>query len=124
MMSMLVVVLVALGVFLYMRAAKAARLKWVGQLDLPGHWHSEDGSETLALEGSLERGSFYRRNVEREVRGTWQVIGGTLHLSVDGHVEKLALHLFSPGHLGFEDAAGGRKIYVKESSNVVPLKRN
>ena len=123
MMPLLVVLLVGGLVFLYMRANKAAKTKWLNTLDLPGHWNLQDGDGSLALAGNLDGGSYVLRESDREERGDWRVLGSTLLLEVNGIQRKLDLHLFRAGQLGVEDDSGQRKIYFKESSNVVPLQR-
>ncbi len=59
-MSFLVVVLVALLVFFYVRATRRARQQWLLKLDLPGIWYLQSdqaGSrQVLKLSGELDSG--------------------------------------------------------------------
>lgn len=121
--SFLLVVVVALGAFFYMRASRGARQKWLVKLDLPGRWLSEaDGQvEELRLQGGLEKGEFVRIRDSQEERGVWKLSGHYLHLN-QGE-ERYDLHLFKPGQIGLEDDAGRRRVYEKVTDNVVPLRQ-
>jgi hypothetical protein len=121
-MSMIVVAGVALLAFLYVRANRRARQKWLTQLDLPGTWHWEQGDAELRLSGYVDRGDFVLREAGTSTSGTWSLRGNTLKLN---GLAEYDLQFFKPGSIGLEprDAPEARRIYVKQTSNVVPLKR-
>ena len=66
MLQLIVVGLVALGIFLYLRSTKLAKDNWLKKLDLPGLWHWQDGKATLTLTGGLDRGRFVAREQRRD----------------------------------------------------------
>lgn len=128
-MSFVVVLVVATLVFFYVSSTRKARRQWLGKLDLPGRWHWQQGNGVLVLTGQAGKGEFEFRDQGVVKRGRWQVHGHFLHLA---HIkedsrpvnleEKFDLHFFKPGNIGLEDGDGIRRVFVKETSNVVPLK--
>ena len=123
-MPLVIVVVVALLVFAYVRAKRKARQAWLLRLDLPGLWHWQQGDGQLALSGGLDAGSFLRREGGHESSGRWSLEGDKVVLAGQDYMQALDLHFFKPGNIGLEDEQGQRRIYVKETSNVVPLKRH
>ena len=128
MLQLIVVGVVALGIFWYMRSTKQAKDNWLKKLDLPGLWHWQDGKATLTLTGGLEQGRFVATEQredegDRVVEGEWQLIGHRLELRAPGYHQILDLTLYQPGSIGLEDETGIRRAYTKESTNVVPLKK-
>ncbi len=123
-MSLVIVLLVTAAVVVYVRASKKARQSWLARLDLPGHWHWEQGDGQLALSGQMQKGEFVRRDEGGESSGDWLIRGDSLVLRGQDYVQILTIHFFKPGNIGLEDEDGQRRIYIKESSNVVPLKRH
>ena len=140
MLQLIVVGVVALGIFLYLRSTKLAKDNWLKKLDLPGLWHWQDGKATLTLTGGLDRGRFVAREQHtdggegqdlpgsnedrsRVVEGEWQLNGHRLELRAPGYHQVLDLTLYQPGSIGLEDETGSRRAYTKESTNVVPLKK-
>ena len=133
-MSLVVVLLVGALAFLYVTSNRRARKDWIRKLDLKGRWHWQDGDATLVLTGGEDRGQFELREGGRVRRGFWQMQGHFLCLQhskrADGNgkevaanlQERLDLHFFKPGSIGLEDEKGQRRVYVKETSNVVQLK--
>ncbi|XOV85058.1 MAG: hypothetical protein ACFHXK_08010 [bacterium] len=129
-MSVVMVVVVALGAFFYIKGTRAARLKWLRKIDLPGQWQAEyettdEGSprkQTLSLQGKLDAGHFVLQADNNSWRGQWQLRGHMLHLQGEGRTQKLDLHYFGPGSIGLEDTTGVRRLYTRELNNVVPLR--
>lgn len=123
-MSLLVVIAVAAAVFIYVRATRQARQNWLKKLDLPGFWQWTEGGCELELYGSYHQGQYLLREAEQIQRGAWQVRGGQLVLSnSDGQDQCWQLHFFRAGSIGLEDSAGQRRLFEKQQSNVVPLRR-
>jgi hypothetical protein len=129
-MSVVMVMVVALGVFFYVKGTRAARQKWLQKIDLPGQWQAEyemsdEGptrKQTLSLQGRLDAGNFVLQADENSWRGQWQLRGHILHLQGEGRAQKLDLHFFGPGSIGLEDTKGVRRLYTRELNNVVPLR--
>ncbi len=108
--------------FLYLRATRQARRAWVERMDLPGRWRWQAGEAELVLHGSREKGNFELIENDRIWRGVWQLRGQSLLLTSDEREELLDLHFFKPGSIGLEDTTGVRRLFAKETSNVVPLR--
>ncbi|MGK0225140.1 MAG: hypothetical protein ACI9ON_004400 [Limisphaerales bacterium] len=133
-MPLLVVILVAAIVLTYFHMTRKARLAWLAKLDLPGLWRWQQGNGQLVLSGRLQGGTFVltegrdkdqdQGNWLGDASGTWSVQGHKLVLTSKQATHILDLQLFSPGNIGLEREAGERRIYVKETSNVVPLTRH
>lgn len=128
-MSFVMVIVVALGVFFYIKGTRAARQQWLRKIDLPGQWQAEYESDegasthkqTLTLQGKLDAGNFVLQADQGSWRGQWQLRGHILHLQGEGRAQALDLHFFSPGNIGLEDETGVRRLYTRELNNVVPL---
>ena len=121
-MSFVVVLIVAGAVFLYLRATRKARRAWVERMDLPGRWRWQAGDAELVLQGSLEKGTFELVEDNQVWQGTWQLRGQSLLLVSREREEVLDLHFFKPGSIGLEDTTGVRRLFAKETTNVVPLR--
>ena len=127
-MSLVVVLALIAGVFLYFKAMRSARQAWLVKLDLPGRWrrqHDDAGrEEELVLHGALDHGEFVQTQGQSSWRGEWQLEGHVLHLHGAGRSQALELHYFKPGSIGLEPAQrpGSRQLYTKLSTNVVPLR--
>lgn len=110
------------------RSLREQRLSWVRRLALPGTWTGErDGQRyRLVLEGDADRGR-YREITEaadgrREETGRWQLVEQTLRFSPDSGKESACeLRLFEAGRIGLHGPGRARRIYERESGNVVPL---
>ena len=129
-MSFIMVLVVAAGVFFYVKGTRAARLKWLRKIDLPGQWQAQydtddedtTRTQTLSLQGQLDAGNFVLQAGDSSWRGQWQLRGHILHLQGEGRAQKLDLHFFGPGSIGLEDSTGVRRLYTRELNNVVPLR--
>lgn len=130
-MSFVVVAFVALLVFFYVSSNRRARLMWLKKLDLLGRWHWQEGDEALILTGQRDRGEFQEVHGATTLRGRWRIQGhflylvymeeGTKAVSIE---KQFDLHYFKPGNIGLENASGERRVYVKETSNVVSLNKH
>ena len=123
-MSLVVVILVVMVVVIYLRAQAKARAMWIAKVNLPGTWQWQQGDGQLALSGGPAKGGFIRRDGSDESSGQWQLRGHQLTLVGQGYEQALQLHFFKAGQIGLEDETGERRLYIKESSNVVPLNRH
>jgi len=125
MASLLVVIIVALGTVIWMRALRRNRRRWLAQLDLPGLWLWQDEDGELELSGNVDRGQYRIRDAEREERGAWRLQGHSLILEPESAAASAMfdLRLFKEGTIGIHGPGRERRIYVKKRANVVPLRR-
>ena len=128
--SVLVVVGVTVLVVAWVRGARRQRLRWLRKLDLPGiwHWQGESGvarAGRLELTGELDGGDYRVVDPDSEERGTWALQGHRLLLTPNGGVDAIGydLRFFDDGKIGIDGPGRERRIYAKERSNVVPLRR-
>ncbi len=129
-MSFVVVIVVALLAYVYIRSNRLARLKWLRKLDLPGHWQLDDeggeshDSVSITFSGRAQGGDFRSRGIGPVAVGEWSVQGHTLFLSdTSGQDQtRLELHFFKPGQIGLELADGSRILLRKQANNVVALR--
>ena len=127
-MSFLVVILVSLVVFFYVRSTRRARQAWLQKLDLPGRWHGQtntgeaDTAHELTLHGGLDKGDFVYQFEDKRKQGQWHLKGHTLSLNGEQGTQSFDLHFFKAGHIGLEDKSGSRLLLNKQTSNVIPLR--
>ncbi len=125
MATLIVVIAVAALAFAYVRGTQRNRLRWLERLDLPGIWHWEGHDGTLELAGSFEEGHYRFREPEGNESGRWALQGQLLVLTPESGSESANydVRLFDEGKIGVDGPGRSRRIYVKEHSNVVPLRR-
>ena len=132
MASLLVVIGVACVVVLWVKGARKNRQRWLARLDLPGvwHWQPSDTDESgaagsLELGGGLSSGTYRLVEADVEEAGDWALKGHTLSLSPTGaeRVGHYEIRFFDEGKIGIDGPGRERRIYVKERTNVVPLRR-
>ena len=121
-MAFVVVVLVAVLAFFYVRSARRARQEWIRKLNLPGDWRWRDGDAVLRLAGRLDGGRFELNESGQVWRGDWSLTGNEMVLSGGERLERMDLHLFTPGRIGLEDERGVRRVFDRDAGNVVPLR--
>lgn len=121
------VLLLGLVVFLavgWARTVRAGRLKWLERLSLPGTWRCDDPGTTLELSGELAEGDYAETSAAGVERGEWELHGHTLTLiATRGPSRDYELRLFGDGEIGIHGPGRERRIYRKQQSNVVPLRR-
>lgn len=124
-MSSLVVIIVVAGLcYLWVRANRQSRRRWLERLDLPGTWVWEEHDGELELDGELDGGRYRLRDGDQEERGEWHLKGHDLVLEPrSGARTELDLRLFTEGKIGIHGPGRERRVYVKKRSNVVPLRR-
>lgn len=124
MASLLVVIGVAAVVFLWLKAARSSRQRWLARLDLPGTWRWEDHEGSLELAGELSHGSFRMIDGTVEISGEWQLVGHELRLlDRSGTQNNYDLRFFDAGKIGLHRSGQDARVYRKTPSNVVPLRR-
>lgn len=125
MAGLLVVIAVAALAFAYLRGAHRNRLRWLDRLGLPGIWRWEDHEGTLELAGSLEEGHYRFREPDGNESGQWALEGQILVLTPESGSgsARYDLRFFDEGKIGVDGPGRSRRIYIKEHTNVVPLRR-
>ncbi len=125
MAALFVVIVVAALAFAYVKGTRRNRLRWLQRLDLPGIWHWEDHEGTLELAGSFEEGHYRFREPEGNESGRWVLQGQMLVLTPESGAGPASydVRFFDEGKIGVDGPGRSRRIYVKEHSNVVPLRR-
>ncbi len=132
MASLLVVIGIACVVVLWVRGARNNRQRWLERLDLPGLWHWQPSEATdpgvrgsLELSGDLSVGTYRLVESDAEETGSWTLVGHTLQMSPTGadSSARYEIRFFDEGKIGIDGPGRERRIYVKERTNVVPLRR-
>jgi hypothetical protein len=121
--SLLVVLVVSVIVFSWLRAARRNRERWLQRLDLPGSWSWEGHQGRLELSGGFSAGSYRLLEPGVEHKGNWQLRGHTLELTAkSGDLQVYDLRFFDKGKIGLSRDGRDARVYVKTPSNVVPLR--
>jgi hypothetical protein len=125
MASLLVVLAVGIIAVIWVRGARQNRLRWLERLDLPGTWHWDNEEGTLNFSGELQAGTYQFREPNANEQGTWALEGYTLRLTsaADAATRSYELRFFDNGKIGLDGPGRARRVYVKEPTNVVPLRR-
>ena len=126
---LVLVILVAVIAYTWMRGAKQNRIRWLERLDLPGTWELQGAEGTLELSGELSGGQYRLRESNSgelvDERGHWRLEGHSLTLEPrNGAALDYDLRLFKEGTIGIDGHGRKRRIYQKNPSNVVPLHRS
>jgi len=124
MSSLLVVILVAAVCGYWVWSTRAQRRRWLERLDLPGVWDWQDHDGELVLDGDLDAGTYRIRDDGEEEHGAWRLEGHELVLEPRrGKATALDVRLFDAGKIGIHGPGREHRVYVKQRSNVVPLRR-
>lgn len=132
MASLLLVIGIACIAVLWVKGARKNRQRWLERLDLPGvwHWQPSDAARagargSLELIGGLSAGTYRLVEQDGEESGNWALEGHTLQLSPAGagSAGRYEIRFFDDGKIGIDGPGRERRIYVKEPTNVVPLRR-
>jgi hypothetical protein len=103
---------------------RATRVHWLERLSLPGTWRCDTESSTLELRGDLMEGEYVETSASGTERGDWSLHGHTLTMTpARGATNEYDLRLFEEGEIGIDGPGRERRIYRKQQSNVVPLRR-
>jgi hypothetical protein len=125
MSSLLLVLIIAGGVYLWMRRARVGRERWVSRLALPGVWSCDttDGPSVLEFAGAADEGTYIEQSSGATERGRWRIQGSGMVLESDRGVRSYELRLFENGSIGIDGPDRVRRIYVRQRNNVVPLRQ-
>ena len=119
-MSVLITLLVVGLVIVYLRSNRKARVKWLQNLSLPGHWVSQRDGTHLSLAGGFDAGEFTRQGDTLSDRGHWRYQGDTLTLH-GAQQHAFTVQMFQPGVISLTGEEGTAELFHKQSDNVVPL---
>ena len=119
---------VALIVIVWVRNTRRARHDWLAELDLPGIWDldNSDIPECIEFSGSLASGRYVQKRDGEVAKGRWTISGGNLILHPDGEEfdpSTYELRRFRTGNIGIDGTDRPRQIFVKRSTNIIPLRR-
>jgi hypothetical protein len=125
-MSLLILLTVIGGaVFVWVKRTRAARDRWIARLSLPGMWQCDapNGPAMLEFTGDPTSGHFIERSGRATERGRWRLLGSRIELESDNGTRIYELRLFENGSIGIDGPGRERRIYVRQRSNVVPLRK-
>lgn len=129
MTSYLLLAIIVGAAFLYVRGTRAARQRWLAQLNLPGAWHRDGAGarRLLRLGGELDGGRYVALDGSDEETGVWRLSGHTLVLHPDRSddpeaSQRFDIRLFDTGRIGIDGPGRTREIYVKRADNVIELR--
>ena len=122
--SVVLVVVVAIGAYMWIRATRTRREHWLRRLNLPGVWVEQgENAATMEFSGSVAQGKFRVTSTSKDRRRReWQLVGSVLVMTFDdGSKERHDLTFYDSGKIGLERAPGQRIFLQKTPANVIPL---
>ncbi len=125
-MGTLVLLAVIGGVaYLWVVRTRTARERWIARLSLPGVWQSDapGGACVLEFVGDPTSGHFIERVGRAIERGRWRLAGTAIELESERGTRRYELRLFENGSIGIDGPEREHRIYVRQRSNVVPLRK-
>jgi len=126
MASLLLLLIIGSAAYLWVKRTRAARERWISRLSLPGVWQSDapNGPWVLEFAGDPTSGRFIERSGRATERGRWRLLGSDIELEPEsGTTRTYELRLFENGSIGINGPGRERRIYVRQRSNVVPLRK-
>lgn len=124
MWTLVFLLLIAMLAIAWARSMRAGRTHWLERLGLPGTWRCDEPSTTLEFRGDLSEGDYVETSAGGTERGEWELHGHTMTLTpARGSPRDYELRLFDDGEIGIDGPGRERRIYHKQQSNVVPLRR-
>ena len=125
MSSFLLLLIVVSAAYLWIRRMRAGRERWLARLELPGAWSCDtaDGPAVLEFSGESDRGTYVEQSPRATERGRWRISGSGVVLESERGARMYQLRLFENGSIGIDGPERERRIYVRQRSNVVPLRQ-
>ena len=125
MASFLLLVILVAAAFMWVKRTRAARERWITRLALPGVWQSDasNGPWVLEFAGDPTSGRYIERSGRATERGSWRLTGNAIELESENGTRTYDLRLFENGSIGIDGPGRERRIYVRQRSNVVPLRK-
>ena len=110
---------------MWVKRTRAARERWISKLALPGVWQSDapNGPWVLEFAGDPTSGRYIERSGRATERGSWRLLGNAIELESENGTRTYDLRLFDNGSIGIDGPGRERRIYVRQRSNVVPLRK-
>jgi hypothetical protein len=101
------------------------RLQWLTRVNLAGQWTQEaDDDDSVEFSGGPAEGTYRARVADRQEIGKWLLHGAHLTLTPEqGRPIDYDFRLFENGSIGIDGPGRPRRVYVRRTSNVVPLRR-
>lgn len=127
MAAFLLLVIILGATVLWVKRTRTARDRWIARLALPGVWQCDapNGPFVLEFVGDPSSGRYIERSGRATERGRWQLHGSTIELEPEaGGSRNYELRLFEDGSIGIDGPGRERQIYVRQRSNVVPLRQH
>jgi hypothetical protein len=126
-MAAFLLLMIILGAtFLWVKRTRTARDRWIARLALPGVWQCDapNGPWILEFVGDPSSGRYIERSGRATERGRWELRGSAIELESEGGSRSYELRLFENGSIGIDGPGRERRIYVRQRSNVVPLRQH
>lgn len=125
MSALLLLVIIAGGVYVWIRRVRAGRQRWLARLALPGVWSCDtpDGPSVLEFSGESDQGTYVEQSTRATERGRWHIHGSGMVLESERGARDYDLRLFENGSIGIDGPDRVRRIYVRQRNNVVPLRQ-
>jgi hypothetical protein len=119
-------VIIVSACFLWVKRTRAARERWIARLSLPGVWQCDatNGPSVLEFVGEPTAGRYIEQSGRATERGRWRLLGNEIELETDAGARTYQLRLFDNGSIGIDGPGRERRIYVRQRSNVVPLRKH
>ena len=126
MVAFLLLVTIVGATFLWVRRTRVARDRWIARLALPGVWQCDasNGPWILEFVGDPNGGRYIERSGRATERGRWQLHGSSIELESENGSRTYELRLFENGSIGIDGPGRERRVYVRQRSNVVPLRQH
>jgi len=123
--AFLLLLIVATAGYLWVKRTRAARERWIERLALPGVWQCDTpgGPSVLEFGGEPTSGRYIEQFGRATERGRWRLLGNAIELESDDGTRTYQLRLFENGSIGIDGPGRERRIYVRQRSNVVPLRK-
>jgi hypothetical protein len=125
MASILLLVIIVSAAFMWVKRTRAARERWLSKLALPGVWQCDapNGPWVLEFAGEASSGRYIERSGRATERGSWRLVGNAIELESESGTRTYDLRLFDNGSIGIDGPGRERRIYIRQRSNVVPLRK-
>jgi hypothetical protein len=125
MASILLLAIIVGAAFMWVKRTRAARERWLSKLALPGVWQCDapNGPWVLEFAGEASSGRYIERSGRATERGSWRLLGNAIELESESGTRTYDLRLFDNGSIGIDGPGRERRIYVRQRSNVVPLRK-
>jgi hypothetical protein len=125
MAGLLAIVVIAAACVLWVKRTRAARERWIARLALPGVWQCDapNGPWVLEFVGEPTSGRYIEQSGRATERGRWRLLGSEIEFESEAGPRTYQLRLFENGAIGIDGPGRERRVYVRQRSNVIPLRK-